>query len=227
MISIADINSLMGALSAAGQQILNDAVVFLPGFLAALIVFVLGWVIAIIVSRLFRSLLRLIRLEESLKAHKVEDALGSVKISDVLAKIVKYYILLIFIQAAVSLVSLGTISDFLSEVLVYVPVLIAAALIVLIAVILGEYVKEMLIELSKSPLVKLAARGAKLVIIYVGVTMGLSRVGFETTLLDGSFLTILQAVAFGIALAFGIAFGFGGQDDARDIIKSGRRQFKL
>lgn len=217
----------MDAVYVAGQNLLTSVTELLPGLIAAILVFLLGWVIAILVSRIFRRILKTIKLEEALKEHKVEDALGTVKISDVLTKIVKYYILLIFLQAAASLVWLGTISSFLMMVLLFVPVLIAGILVVLVSVILGEYLKEMIIELSKSPMVKLSGRVVKLLVIYVGVTMGLATIGFNTTLITGIFLTILQGIVYGLALAIGIAFGLGGQDDAKDMIKSSRKHFKL
>jgi hypothetical protein len=218
----------MDSATAAVQNTADGAAKLLPGLIAAILVFVLGWVVSFIVSRIFARILKMIKLEEYLKTHKVEDALGSVKISDVLTKIVKYYVLLIFVQAAVSLMALGTITDYLTSVLLYVPVLIGSVLIVLVAVLFGEYLKEAIIDLSsKSAMVKLGARAAKLVMIYVGLTMGLATAGFNTTLITGIFLTVIQAGAFGLALALGIAFGLGGQDDAKEIIKSSRKNLKL
>lgn len=199
----------------------------LPKLLGSLLLLALGWVIAIIISRFFLRILKAIKLEDFLKEHKMEDALGTVKISDVLGKIVKYYVILIFLQAVVANVWLGTISDFMSELLMKVPALAAAVLIVLASVLLGEYLKEMIMELSKSSLVKLAARTVKVLVIYVGVTQGLATIPVDTTLLTGIFLTVLQGVVFGIALAIAIAFGLGGQEDAKDIIKNSRKQLKL
>jgi MFS family permease len=218
----------MDSVAAAAQNTANGAAMLLPGIIAGLLVFALGWVVSIIVSRVFAGLLRLVKLEQYLKQLKVEDALGSVRISDVLAKIVKYYVLLIFVQAAVSLMALGTITNYLTTVLLYMPVLIGSVLIVLVAVMLGEYLKEAIIDLNKkSPMVKISARVAKLAVIYVGVTMGLATAGFNTTLITGIFMTVIQAAAFGLALALGIAFGLGGQEDAKEVIKSSRQNLKL
>jgi len=210
---------------------LNDVVGMLPSFVInlvfAIVLFVLGWIIALIVGRIVSSILKAVKLETFLKKHKMEDAFGSVKISDVFVKIAKYYVLLVFLQAAVSLVELGTISDFLSSVLVYVPALIGAVIVMVCAVLFGEYVKEKIIELSKSPLVRLSARGAKLVIIYIGLTTALATAGISTILISSVFVTVLQAAVFGIALAIGISFGLGGQDEAKDIIKKGRKQLNV
>lgn len=210
-----------------GQKLVEAITVLLPSLIGSILLFLFGWIFAILVSRFFVRILKLVKFEAFMKEHKVEDALGTVKISDVLGKIVKYYIILLFLQAAVSNVWLGTLSNFLSVLLMYVPVLVAAILIVLASVILGEYLKEMIVELSKSPLVKLCGRAVKILVIYIGLVMGLDMVGFNTALITGIFLTVLQGIVFGVALAIGIAFGFGGQDDAKDFIKSSRKHFRL
>ncbi|MBD3210226.1 hypothetical protein GF318_02490 [Candidatus Micrarchaeota archaeon] len=199
----------------------------LPGLLAAIGIFIVGWVVAVLVSKLFSRMLKAVRLESYLKEHKVEDAMGTVKISDVLVKILKYYIILVFLQASVHYIQLATIANFLTDVLIYAPALIGAFLVVLLSVLLGEYVKEMIKELSKSPLVHLTARITKLVIVYVGVVMALSTMGIDTELPSGVFMTIVQAAAFGLALAFAIAFGLGAQEDAKEITKKWRKHFKL
>jgi uncharacterized membrane protein len=229
MVDVQNVTDVLSAtFSGAADNLVTNTAEVLPGFIAAIIVFLIGWIVAVIISRVIGGVLKAIKLEMFLKDHKVEDALGSVKISDVLVKIVKYYIILIFLQAAASLVTLGTVSAFLTAVLIYAPVLIAAVLVVLAAVILGEYIKESILELkSKSPMVQLFARATKWVVIYVGVTMALATAGFDTTLISNIFLIILQALVYGIALAVGIAFGLGGQKDAQELVGKSRKMLKF
>ncbi|MFH1520828.1 MAG: hypothetical protein ABID61_04230 [Candidatus Micrarchaeota archaeon] len=222
------VDALTGIVNVTAQNLVNDIAGVLPGLIAALLVFILGWVVAIIISRIFARILRVVGLENYLKAHRMDDALGTVKISDVLTKILKYYIILVFLQTAVSLVQLGTLSIFLTSVLFYAPALIAAVLVILAAVLIGEYVKEVVIDFdAKSSLVRFVARAAKAVIIYAGLTMGLSTAGFNTTLITNVFLIVLQALVYGVALAAGLAFGFGGQKDAQDLIGKWRKHLKV
>lgn len=219
---------LTTAFSGAADNLITSTTQVLPGLIAAIIVFLIGWILAVIVSRVFGGILKAIQLEKLLKEHRVEDSLGSVKISDVLVKIVKYYIILIFLQAAASLVTLGTVSAFLATVLFYAPVLIAAVLVVLAAVILGEYIKETILDLkSKSSMVQLFARVTKWLVVYIGATMAMATAGFDTTLISNIFLIILQALVYGIALAVGIAFGLGGQKDAQELVGKSRKMLKF
>ena len=227
-IDITNIDVLTATINEAAQNTIQNAILILPGLVAALLIFIVGYVVAWIISGVFRHILQAFRLEQFLKVHRIQDSLGSVRVSDVLVKILKYYILLIFLQAAVVYIQLGTISDFLTTVLVAAPMIIAAFLVVLAAIILGEYIKESILELkSKSPMVRFIARASKWLVAYVGITMALGTLDIETVILNQLFVTILQGLMFGLALAVGIAFGLGGQKDAQDFISKGRKTLKI
>lgn len=223
----ADTMDIQGKLmEAIAQTTVSSTVDILKGLVLAIIIFVLGWIIAIIISRIFAGFLKAIKLETYLKEHRLENALGTVKISNVLVRIMKYFLILVALQFTVALVELGTVGIFLNEVVVFATQLIGAFMMLLLAVLLGEYAKESIKELSKSSAVRLVARGVKLLVVYVAATVVLSP-WYDTTLLANFLLTLLQAAAFGLALAFGIAFGLGSQDDAKDIVKKGRKHFKV
>lgn len=219
---------LSNAANAAIENTATGAATLLPALLAAIVIFIVGWIVAVVVSGIFASFLRVVKLEQFLKEHRIQDALGSVRISSVLVKILKYYLLLWIISQAFSLLELGTISMFLNSFLLYAPALIGAVLVILLAFLLGEYVKETIAELDpKSAVVVFVARAMKVIIIYVGITTGMSTAGFNTTLLDSIFLQMLSALALGVALAVGIAFGLGGQKDAQELVGSWRKNLKI
>lgn len=221
-------NTVLEFLNTAATNTINSASEILPGLIAAIVIIVLGWVVAVVVSKIFDRILRLVKLEKFLERHKLEDSLGGIRISDVLVAILKYYLILIFLQAAISFLYLGTITTFMNSLLLYVPVLTGALLIVLASVLLGEYVKEKIIELGESSRpVRLGARIVKLLVVYMGFTMGLSTAGFDTTIITMTFVTILQAIVYGVALAVGIAFGLGGQEEAKDVIKGIRDSLSI
>jgi len=213
------------AMKASIQSILVDLVAVIPKLLVAILIFVAGWIIASVFSWIVEKVLRYIGLEKFLKTHKLEDSLGRVKLSNLLVKLSKYYILLIFLQASISMLNLGTITTFISSVLIYTPVVIGALLLIAAAAVLGELLREKIIEIEdKSKTVRWLADATKAIIIFMGIMVGLTTMGFNTQIITLSFLEILQGAVYGIALAFGIAFGLGGQDDAKDVVKKFRKQ---
>jgi hypothetical protein len=195
----------------------------LPRMVLAIILILLGWVVALLLKRLVLKILKGLKFEDYLKSQKLDKALGAIVVSEVLALIVYYYTLVLFFQSAFDLVYLTGLAVFIGEVLAYVPVIIGAVLILLLATILGEYVKLIVLQLDeKSGTVQVGARLSKLLVMYVGAVMALSMLGFDTQILDALFITVAQAVFFGIALACAIAFGLGGQEAAKDWIKTAR-----
>jgi len=225
---ITNISSLQDVVVSAGTTLLNDIIGFVPGLIAAILVFLLGWVIAVLVSRFFGRILKAIKFEQFLKEQKVHEALGTVVISNVLTKILYYYVVVIFLQQAFLFVSLGTVSTFFTSLLAYLPVLIGAVLLIVAAAIIGEFVKMRIIAIgAKSTTIHFLGRATKALIVFLGIMSGLETAGFKTTLIQQTFVVLAAAIAFGFALAFGIAFGLGSQEDARDWMKAVRKQFKV
>lgn len=213
--------------SQAAGVLVNSTIAALPSIMAAVLVFVLGWILAILLSKIVEGLFKVVKLEEFLKSHRLEDALGTVKIGDLFVKIVKIYVILVFLQVSVALISLGTLSIYIQSLLVYLPVLIGALLMVVVAALAGEYLKEKVLELGKTPYINFVARASKFFVILVGILTALDTAGFDTSLINTLLLTVVQAVIFGLGLAFGIAFGFGGQKDAQEVIGKVRKSVKV
>lgn len=221
-------NAFRTAIDNSANTLYDNVVAVIPELLGAIIILFVGWVAAKIISHITHKLLEYVRFEKMLAKYGVDDTLGSIKLQPVIVKLVKYYVLLIFLQAAVSLLHLGTLTSFLNMVVGYAPIFVGAIFIVILSAMVGEVAKEKILSVGpKSNLAKFFSQFTKAVVIFLGLVMALSTMGFDTTIITASFLTILQGLVYGVALAIGIAFGFGGQDDAKQAIKAARQKFNL
>ncbi|MFH1448729.1 MAG: hypothetical protein ABIG39_07745 [Candidatus Micrarchaeota archaeon] len=210
------------------EKIATDLVAFVWSFGSALAIVVIGWFVGTVLSEIVKRLLVGIRFEDFLKSHKVNDALGTTKISNVLVKLVKYYVIIIFLSDALKIVSLGTIGELLNDIVKFTPVLFGAILVVIVMALIGELVKEKILEIShKSYLTTISAKMIKVIFIYVGLVVAMGTMGFNVSILEQTFATILQGVSYGIALAIGLAFGLGGQNDAKEWIKKTRKKLSI
>ncbi|MFH1750507.1 MAG: hypothetical protein ABH863_02415 [Candidatus Micrarchaeota archaeon] len=211
--------------SAVVWNFVGVMVQFIPNLIVAAIIFVVGYLIAVVLSNILKKALVAVKFEKVLEEHGVEDALGSIKASPLFVKIFKYYVILIFLQAAVAKLDLGTMTQFINMVLLYAPAFIGAAIILVVAALIGELIKEKIKEVdAKSRHINMIARFSKFVVVFFGLVMGLSAVGFDTSILKDSFVAVLQAIAYGVALAIGIAFGLGGQDEAKSLLTDFRKK---
>jgi uncharacterized membrane protein len=215
----------LDAVSLGVNQTVFNFVNMLPNLLAAVILVIVGWFVGGLFAKIVNKLFEWVKLEEFLKAHRVEDALGGVKVSKVLTQLVKYYVILIFLQAAVQLISLGALTVFLGSLIAFAPLVIAAAVIMLVAALAGELVKEKVLEVyDKESYMQMLASGSKYLILFFGLMMALDTIGFRTSLLENAFLAVLQSIGIAFALAVGLAFGLGGQDLAKEEMKDWKKK---
>lgn len=220
----AGVDTLATGVAKGVETVALQVVASLPNFILAAVLLVIGLVVSWVVANLIKQLLKLVRFEDLLEVHKLEDALGKIKITNVFASMAKYYVLFLTIQVVMSLFLGPEITSVLSPVVSYIPRIIGAALLIVVAALLGELVKERLLEHGKEQYLTVVANTSKLVIVFIGAVAALDTLGFNTEIVKDLLRTVVQAAAFGIALAIGIAFGLGGQEHAKDMIKNARKQ---
>lgn len=196
---------------------------FLPSLIAALVVFFIGWAIAVAIGRLVEKVLMVLRVNqafESIKGLKsaAERANLSLNIPRLVGEIAKWFLLIVTLLATTDILGLSEVSNFLSSVLLYVPNVVVAALILVIAVLLANFVYRTVlasVEAAGFGSGGAIAAVSKWAIIIFAIFAALLQLNVATQLIQ-TFLTALFAM---IALAGGLAFGLGGKDMAAKWLK--------
>lgn len=194
---------------------------FLPDFLVAVIVLVIGWIVASAVAKLIRSVLNSAKIDE------VGDKLGldqlsartgvKMSISATMAWLVKWFILIAIFLAAADILELDQISDFLNQVLLYIPNVVAAAAILLVGSLVARFLSRLVRHsvqaagLASADLLGSMTQWA-VMIFTVLATLDQLKVAsaFVQTLFTG-FIAML-------AIAGGLAFGLGGREHASKVL---------
>lgn len=220
--------TLVDAAAAGLNQSVTSLVGALPNLVFAVVLVVIGWFVGNFVAMVLKKVLQLIKFEPFLEAHRVEDALGNVKVSNVFVQLFKYFVIILFVQQAVAMLALGSLSEFLGKVIDYAPKLIGGIMVVVVAAIVGELAKEKVMEVhEKEDYMKLLGTGIKYIVVFMGIVMGLDTLGFPTTIITATFVSMVQALGLALGLAVGLAFGFGGQEAAKDWIKEWRKRLNV
>jgi len=193
----------------------NGFVNILPGLVAAIIILIIGYLIAFIIGHAIKLVLQKLGLDKRLAKAKVSKAIGYTHMSSVIGEIVKWYIFVIFIQAAVDVLSLGTLSTILNEFAMWLPNVIAAVIVVLFGLIFAHYVSIKIEEHSKVKGIKTLSKGLKAVIIFIIAVIALEQIGVDVSILKNGFLLLIA----GVALAIGLAFGLGAKKHAGEAMK--------
>ena len=143
----------------------------------------------------------------------------------VAGEIFKWFIIILFLQQAVALVNLGTISVLLGQFVAWLPSVIVAIVVLLFGIAAANYVYYKTWEHSKQKGVRASAGILKVVILFMVIVMALEQIGVDLSFIKQTFQLIVGALAIGIALALGIGLGLGLRKESENMIKSIRKNF--
>lgn len=200
-----------------------DFISFIPNLIAALVVFFIGWAIAVAVGRLVEKLLVILRINQAfdnIKGLKNAAARASLKINIPLlfGEIVKWFLIVVFLLASTDILGLEDVAAFLRQVLSYIPNVVVAALILVIATVLANFVYRTVqasVNAAGFSSGSAVATLAKWSIIIFAVMAALSQLNVAVALIQ----TLLTALFAMLALAGGLAFGLGGKELAASWLK--------
>lgn len=200
---------------------------FVPKFLGALIVLIIGLVIASVFGSVVEQIIKAVKLDELLKklgvARYVER--GDVRLDSgkFLGRIVYWFFAIVAILAVSSILGLDVFSDFLKQVLLYVPNIVAAALIMLATLVVAKFSKSLVVASVSSAKLHAANFLGSFVwwtVVIFGLITALMQLGINVYVLQ----TVITGVVAMLALAGGIAFGLGGKDYAASLIEKLKRE---
>ncbi|NIP32602.1 hypothetical protein GWN26_14435 [Candidatus Saccharibacteria bacterium] len=199
---------------------------FLPELIAALVVLIIGILIAKAIGQLVRQVVRAIKIDKYIKKiniiEKIEKAGTIVDFSNILGWMVKWFLYIVLLIAVSEILKLGQFTTFLRDIALYLPNVIIAVLILVVGLVLGEFVDNLIVSILKSTKKKLGALAgavAKWAIFVFAVLAALIQLGVATALIQ----TLFTAIVVTVALSAGLAFGLGGRDAAKDFIDKMRR----
>ena len=187
----------------------SNVATFVPKLAAALVVLIVGYFIAKLISRLTNRILARVGFDRAVERGGIRQALARSKYepSDILAMIVFWAIMLFVLQLAFGLFGPNPISDLLRGLIAYLPNVFAAVLIVVIAAALARVVTDLLSSLLSSVQGgQLMARGAGIAILVFGAFAALDQLRIAPRIVAGLWYAVL-AIVVGSAV---VAIGGGG-----------------
>lgn len=185
---------------------------FVPTLLLALVILIVGYVLAHAIERALTKLLKMIEFD------KVAEKMGLVhvlKIGDVKQKPSELigtltYLVLIITTLLMSVKTFGltAVSGLLDAVLGFVPSVIGGLLVLTIGMIIAKIVSSLVYVIARNmdmPVPETISRLCKYAIMVFVAIMFLKEIGF-VALFEGEHYTIfIGGIIFAVALAFGLA----------------------
>ena len=156
-------------------------------------------------------------VDDAIRRTAIGKALERTKITIVgfFDLIVRWFIYLIAILAAVDILKISVLSAFMSRVVEYLPSFIGGIFILLVGFIVVDFVADALRGVAKEGQLEYAGLFAgflRVVLYFVVLVIGLSTMKIDASILNVFANAMAWGIAAGIAVGLGIALGWGFKD---------------
>lgn len=193
----------------------------LPEIVGAVLVIIIGWIVAVNVGLLVRQIVKVLNIDELLKRIGTTQVMkrAGIELSagKFLGWLVQWFLILVFVLAAVDILGLTEVSAFLQSIALYIPRVIVAAIILLVGVLVADVAHKVIkrsadaANLLSGDFVATVVRWA---ILIFSILAALLQLKVAEDLIRILFIGIVAMVA----IAGGIAFGLGGRETATRLL---------
>ncbi|PIR82733.1 hypothetical protein COU20_00955 [Candidatus Kaiserbacteria bacterium CG10_big_fil_rev_8_21_14_0_10_59_10] len=211
-----------GALQASFNDVWLTVVHYVPAIIAAVVIFVIGWVVGMILARVIEQVVAVLRVDDALRSTGLNDAVKSagfsLNVGRLLGELVKWFVIIVFLITALEVLGLVRVTVFLQQVVSFLPHVFVAVLILIIAAIVADVVKNVVTGSARAAGVtaaNLAGAVAKWAIWIFAIMAALNQLGVGVALIQ----TLFMGLVIALSLAFGLAFGLGGKEAASKTIE--------
>ncbi|HBT81603.1 hypothetical protein A2757_03105 [Candidatus Giovannonibacteria bacterium RIFCSPHIGHO2_01_FULL_48_47] len=200
------------------QNLWSGVVGFVPRLIVAIIVFVIGWVIAMALGKVIAQIIRAAKVDKALQSIGLEEPLSRAGMrldaGAFIGGLVKWFFIIVFLAATVEVLGLSQVTVFLQEVvLLYLPNVFVAALILVVAALIADAVSRLVSGTAKAaslPSAGFFGGVSKWAIWVFAILAALYQLGIAGPMVQ----TLFTGVVAALALALGLAFGLGGKETA-------------
>ncbi|MEO1515939.1 MAG: mechanosensitive ion channel domain-containing protein [Bacteroidota bacterium] len=203
-----------------------------PNVLKAILVFVIGWILANVASRIIRRVLKGIGVDSLAdKLNEIEiisKANLTIEPSAFFSKLVYYLMLLLFLMAATDVLGMAAVSDLMNDIIGYIPYMISALIVLVLGTLLAQFIKNVVLTACRSlgiPSAGLIASFAFWFVFLTALVSALSQAQIDTSFITSNLSVIL---AGGVA-AFALGYGMASRDMMANFLASfySRDKFKV
>lgn len=206
------------AFTASLQNLWYGFINFVPALLFAIIIFIVGWVVGSIIGRAVSQVIAALKVDKALKTAGVDEIVGraglTLNTGHFIGMIVKWFVIVVFLIASLDLLGLNAVTDFLkTDVLGYLPRVIVAALVLVIASVVADALDKVVRASAKASGVRSAnflGVVARYAVWVVAIVTALTELGIAREVV----FSLFQPLVYMFAIAGGLAFGLGGKEAA-------------
>lgn len=200
------------------QNIFSGLIAFIPNLVVALIIFVVGWLVGVALGRVVAQIVNSLRIDQALKSTGIESVLSragfELSSGKFLGFLVEWFFIIVFLVASLQILGLTQVNEFLTTVVLgYLPQVIVAVLILLVAAVIADAAERIVTGSAKAASLHAAGFLGKVARYAIWIFALLAALA-QLNVAVGFVQTLFTGVVIAVSLAIGLAFGLGGQASA-------------
>ncbi|WP_147067219.1 mechanosensitive ion channel family protein [Terrabacter aerolatus] len=185
-------------LSTALTDLWRSVALFVPKFVAFLLILLIGWLVAKAIGKAVDKVLERVGFDRAVERGGIKKALAKSQYdaSAIVGKLVYYALLLFVLQLAFGVFGPNPISDLITGVIAFLPKVIVAIIIIVVASAIAAAVRELIANtLGGLSYGKALANIASIFILGLGIIAALNQVGIATTVTTPVLIAVLATIA--------------------------------
>jgi len=202
---------------------------FTPRLVAAIVVFLVGWLIAVLLGKVAFHIVRVLHVDNALTKvgfRRAWERSGfSMNSGMFFYELVKWFFIVVFLMAATNILGLDQVTEFLRTVVLYIPNVIVAAIVLLIGILVAKFLENLVrASVKAAGLVSGSFLGVltKWSVFIFALLVALAQLRVADDIIR---IVVVGAVAAG-SLALGLSFGLGGVKHADSFIGELKRKIE-
>jgi len=207
------------------QPFLQQLISFIANLVLAIVVFIIGYLISVGIGKLITEILKSIRFNKLFEKEGWRKALQRANVevnpSEFIGAIFKWVFVIVSLLIAVDALGLSSFAGFLTQVLDYVPNVIVAVLVFVVAIIISDVVEKIVrvsVERLRVGSGYIAASIVKWAIWVFTFFLILDQLLPASLLIKTLYTAIVYGAVGALALGVGLAIGHGGKETAAKVI---------
>ncbi|MEM6965207.1 MAG: mechanosensitive ion channel domain-containing protein [Bacteroidota bacterium] len=212
------------------QDLIADFVAVIPNVVGAIVVFIVGYLLAKIIGSAVRKALKVIgvdKLGDKLNAIDiVQDNNVEIIPSTIFSKFFYYVILLFVTVLATDVLKVQAVSDLMGDLVAYMPNVLVALILLGIGLLVADAIKGVVQSACESfniPSAKLIGNVTFFLILIVVLVSALSQLGIETNFM----IMVITIILGGIVLAFSLGYGLASRGTMANFLASRQNDDKF
>ncbi len=211
----------------------NKSVDLLPGIIVALVMLFLGLLLSRWTSTLTKALLTKVKLDQWTEKIGVNEILSRIGFGKsptyVLAFILSWAVMIIFIMLAADSLHLAVISVILEKFLLFIPKLFACIVVLFAGALFGKFVERLVLNSAKANKIRggiFIAKIVNIIVLVFAVLLALQQININFVLINHVIIIVLASLGLGLGLAFGLGAKGVVEDYLRQMVKENDEEEK-